>query len=250
MIASPVLDLGTGPAIVLLHGVGTGPGTFHRMARDLAVDHRVVVVERPWDPERPPSLPDQAAAVAATVEALDLDGCVVAGVSGGATLALTLAIHHPERLGGLVLHEPLVGAHVPALQERFAAAARRAATGDEATVAVVRGVMGERTWLRSSEQLRASIADTAARSRAEIAVFAGFDPAAEDLVGLRPLPVLTTVGARSDDDRRAAAARLAELAGAAVATVIRCGNAAQLDAPEVFAGLVRRWTATVPGGVR
>jgi pimeloyl-ACP methyl ester carboxylesterase len=252
VIATPILDIGSGPGpdIVLLHGVGPGPGTFHRTARDLAVDHRVVVVERPWDPDRPPTLPDQAAAVDATVAALDLEGCVVVGVSGGATLALALAIRHPERLGGIVLHEPLLGTQVPVLHQRFTDAAHRAATGDEATVAVVREVMGERTWNRSSSHLRASIAHAAARIRVEIATFAGFDPSAEDLVGLRSLPVLATVGATSDDARRAVAARLAELAGADVATLVRSGNAAQLDAPEAFAELVRSWAATVRGGVR
>lgn len=238
------LDLGSGPGIVLLHGVGTGPQTFAHVARNLADDHRVVVLERPWDPDCPPTLAGQARGVAADLEALGLARSLVVGVSGGATLALVLAIEHPDSIGGIVVHEPLVGAHAPALQERFSAAARLAADGDEATVGIVRSVVGERTWSRAPESLRASIRATASRSRAEIPEFASFDPSLADLARLRGLPLLTTVGALSGADRHEAASVIVGLAGGDVAQVPGSGNAAQLDAPDAFAGIVRRWSRT------
>ena len=241
MIAPPALDLGSGPPVVLLHGVGPGPGTFSRVARELASDHRVVVLERAWDPDRPPTLAEQAAAVCEAIGILGLAHPTLVGVSGGATLSLVVAIHHPDCIGGLVVHEPLVGPAAPALHRTFADAAERAARSDRSALEVVRTVLGEATWQALTPTVHDEIRSGAARARAEIPVFAAFAPTADQLATLGARPVLVTVGERSGEERSDAAAVLVDLAGARLAVLPGAGNAAQLDAPDAFAALVRGW---------
>jgi pimeloyl-ACP methyl ester carboxylesterase len=233
--------LGDGPDIVLLHGVGVGPESFADLADLLSADHRVLVCERLGGAEGAVSLEAQADEVAEAIVTMHAAGACIVGVSGGATVALVLAFRHPGLVGSLVVHEPLVGPHAPELHERFTAAARRAAEGDEGALEVVRAVLGEPTWEALGPDGQVAVAAGAGRARHEVPVFAAFAPSAADLAGLSRFPVLTTVGDQSHPDRRAAAQVLAALAHAEVAVVPGSGNAAQLDAPEAFASLIRRW---------
>ena len=252
MPATIHLDRGEGPGVVLLHGVGAGPATFATVADDLAHDHHVLVVERPVGGRGLGEAVDLAEQVEQVVALLTQEravGVAVVGVSGGATLALDLAIRHPGVATGLVVHEPLLGHQAPALHRRFAEAAAQAEAGDEAALAVVRSVMGEPAWAALDPAVRADAAAGAARWRAEIPQFAAFDPSQDDLRALVGLPILCTVGATSGPERHAAAAALARLAGAEVTVVAGAGNAVQLDAPHAFAQLVRTWLA-LPAGAR
>ncbi len=243
-------DVVRGPAVVLVHGVGVGPRSFEPVAAELARHHRVLVVERPTG-EGGSALPldRQAELLVAALDDAGIDDVVWAGTSGGATLGLVAAIAHPGRFTALVLHEPLVGRHVPELHDRFQAAAARAALGDAETMDVVRSVMGEATWDRLGPVGRTASRDQAGRWRSEIAAFARFCPAAADLAGLEAVPTLVTVGADSDPVRADAARILAELAGATVATIVGAGNVAQVDAPIEFARTIAAWRPA-PSGAR
>ncbi|MCU1357010.1 MAG: hypothetical protein JWM89_2428 [Acidimicrobiales bacterium] len=232
-------DSGQGPVVVLLHGVGVGPASFDELAGLLQRDHRVVVVGRPGGPSTAVSLADQADGVADLLGSVGAAGACIAGVSGGATLALLIGMLRPEVVGGLVVHEPLVGSLAPTLHTRFAAAARLAAEGEAGAVSVVRTVMGEATWERLTEPERAQVLAEAGRSRAEVAVFAAFDPSSEELDRLRSFPVITTVGGRSGPERWEAAEILQLHARAELRVVAGSGNAAQLDAPSLLADVIR-----------
>lgn len=252
MPATVHLDRGMGPGVVLLHGVGAGPATFATVADDLALDHHVRVVERPvggGGEGGARSLDEQADQVVALLTQQRATGGALVGVSGGATLALALAIRHPGVAERLVVHEPLLGHHAPVLHQRFTEAAARAASGDDATLAVVEGVMGSATWAGLDPAARDDARAGVSRWRAEIPQFASFDPTQDELRALVGLPILCTVGADSGPERHAAAGVLARLAGAEVAVVPGAGNAVQLDAPHAFAQLVRTWLA-LPVGAR
>lgn len=236
-------QLGDGPDLVLLHGVGLGASTFGRLAELLATDHRVLVIDRDVSVAGRP-LAEQVDEIATTLSGAGCRSPQVVGVSGGATLGLLLGILHVEAVGSLVLHEPLVGQRAGALAARFAAAAARAAADEGGALDVVRAVMGAATWAALDEVDRARVAAGATRARSEIPLFASFAPSDDELRKLRRLPLLTTVGANSGPERHVAAGVLVELAGAAVATVQGSANAVQLDAPEAFAQIVRAWTPT------
>jgi pimeloyl-ACP methyl ester carboxylesterase len=248
---SPVWsDQGRGPVVVLVHGVGAGPGSFAALAAAMATDHRVLVVERPTgEGGIALNLNEQADRLIEALEDLEgpLDTWCLVGVSGGATLGLAIAIAHPGRIGRFVLHEPLVGRHVPELHEQFTRSAAIAAQGDAEAMDVVRAVMGERSWDALGPEERAWALVRAPRWRAEIAAFAGFAPTGVDLAGARAAPVLTTVGAHSDRARLATAEVLERFAGASVATVPGAGNLVQVDAPHEMASILRAWRPVATG---
>lgn len=248
MSGSPHLDRGRGPVVVLVHGVGVGPGSFARLAELLEDRHRVVAVERPaGDGGEALPVVDQADRLAEVLVDLGVGDGLLVGVSGGATVGLALAIRHPGVAGALVLHEPLLGRHAAGLHAQFDEAAALAATGIEGAMTVVRTVMGEPTWDALGPDGRAAAWSQAARWQAEIPMFAAFDPTAAELGSLWAQPLLVTVGARSTVERRLAAGVLQNLAGVDVIEVPAAGNAAHLDAPEAFASVLEAWHPLVGG---
>ncbi|HRW38016.1 MAG: alpha/beta hydrolase [Acidimicrobiales bacterium] len=242
MAASVHEDRGQGPGVVLLHGVGVGPGSFAPLAEALCDRHRVVVLERPGAPGEAADLAAHADRIAEVVAARLGVGARLVGVSGGATLGLVLAERHPDLFGSYVLHEPLLGRLAPALHHRFQLAAASAADGPDPAMEVVAAVMGPDTWRALGSEGRADAHRHAQRWREEIAMFATFDPTPDSLLRLGRRPVLTTVGGRSAPERVVVADVLAELAGAEVRTVAGAGNAVQLDAPRAFATIVADWS--------
>lgn len=242
MPASVHLDRGQGPGVVLLHGVGVGPGSFAPLVELLCDRHRVIVLDRPGAPGEAADLAAHADRIAEVVAAHVGAGARLVGVSGGATLGLVLALRHPDLFGSYLVHEPLLGRLAPTLHQRFQVAAASAAEGDEAAMAVVIAVMGPETWAALGPEDQAAARRQATRWREEIAMFASFDPTPDSLRRLQGRPVLVTVGGRSGPERVAAAEVLAELAGAEVRTVPGAGNAAHLDAARTFADLVASWS--------
>jgi pimeloyl-ACP methyl ester carboxylesterase len=104
----------SGPAILLVHGLGGQSAHFdYGVADTLAQNHRVVAVDRPGsgysqrDPATPADVSTQAAALAALIEKLGLERPTVAGHSLGGAIALTLALEHPDKVGALALVAPL-----------------------------------------------------------------------------------------------------------------------------------------------
>lgn len=107
-----VARAGTGPAVLLVHGI---PGSWRQLvplAEDLSGDFRLLMPSRPGygaTPLRVGRSPDeQAHALAATLDALGLDRCTVVGVSGGGPSAVAFARRHPDRTTGLILACALV----------------------------------------------------------------------------------------------------------------------------------------------
>ena len=102
-----VAEAGTGPAILIVHGM---PGDW-RQARtlvdDLADSARVLLVSRPGygrTPLRSGRTPvEQAALYAALLDSLGLESAVVLGISAGGPSAFAFAASHSERCTGLAL---------------------------------------------------------------------------------------------------------------------------------------------------
>ncbi len=255
-----VEQFGTGPAVVLVHGVGVGPDTFAALADAVvAGGHRAVVVHRPGyglaSAPAAVSLADQVTALAALVDALtsgaDADGARggvagVIGVSGGATLALLLALRLAAEGVGvvpIVAHEPLLGPLAPALHHRVRRAVSALGAAGRpvrpaATTGFVRRLAGEATWARLPASERDAVTERSALVAEEARAFAEVAPTATDLARLRPVTgVTTTVGAASGPERRSAATVLASLARVPVASVPGAGHLPQVDAPAAFAAV-------------
>jgi pimeloyl-ACP methyl ester carboxylesterase len=107
-------DQGSGPAIVMIHGLGGQLRNFARaMVDDLARDYRVIRVDRPGSGYSPRAagtsarLRVQAETIAEFIRILKLDRPLIVGHSLGGALALSLALNHPDVVGGLALVAPL-----------------------------------------------------------------------------------------------------------------------------------------------
>jgi pimeloyl-ACP methyl ester carboxylesterase len=112
------LDKGSGPAIILLHGLGGQMGHFaHSLLERLTGEFRVILIDRPGSGYSSRArgasarLSAQAETVAQFIGVLGLGRPLLVGHSLGGAVALALALDHPECVGGLALIAPLT--HVP-----------------------------------------------------------------------------------------------------------------------------------------
>ncbi len=110
------LDIGprTGPAIVMIHGLGGQMRNFtYALSGELVGEHRLIIVDRPgsgystYSGEGGRGLFGQAAIIAALIDRLGLEKPLVVGHSLGGAISLALAIRHGDRIGGLALLAPL-----------------------------------------------------------------------------------------------------------------------------------------------
>ncbi|HEV8076166.1 MAG TPA: alpha/beta hydrolase [Candidatus Acidoferrum sp.] len=117
------LDKGSGPAIVILHGLGGQMGNFtYALLERLTDEFRVILMDRPGSgystraPGATGRLTEQAATVAQFIHKLGLQRPLLVGHSLGGAIALGVALDHPEAVKGLALIAPLthVPKHVPA----------------------------------------------------------------------------------------------------------------------------------------
>jgi pimeloyl-ACP methyl ester carboxylesterase len=104
---------GTGPAIVMIHGLAGNMLNFSYVLERLTKDFRVVAIDRPGSgySTRPArisaTLGTQAQTVATLIRALGLKRPLLVGHSLGGALALAIALDHPDCAGGLALLSPL-----------------------------------------------------------------------------------------------------------------------------------------------
>ena len=107
------LDIGEGPAIVLIHGLGGQLRNFTYALTDLLPGHRLILIDRPRSGYSTvpagvePGLKDQADLIARAIEALGLKRPLLVGHSLGGAIGLALALDHPGLVSGLALIAPL-----------------------------------------------------------------------------------------------------------------------------------------------
>ncbi len=107
--------MGSGPAVLLVHGAGGGFDQLLDMGRELAQSGFRAVLPSRFGYLRTPLPADatpaaQADAHACLLDALKIDRAAVVGVSAGAPSSLQLALRHPKRITALVLLVPLAWA--------------------------------------------------------------------------------------------------------------------------------------------
>ncbi len=102
-----LIDNGTGPVVVLVHGQPGAGGDWGALVNLLSVDHRVLAPDRPgWghDDRAAMGIAANAEVLEELLEAVGAESPVtVVGHSLGGGVALELALSHPERVGALVL---------------------------------------------------------------------------------------------------------------------------------------------------
>jgi pimeloyl-ACP methyl ester carboxylesterase len=242
---------GSGPdAVVLLHGVGVGAAAFDAVAATLARTGTVVVPDRRGygtraDAGPAPSLDAQVDELATVVAGAGERPAVV-GVSGGATLALALALRAAatgglDGLGPVVVHEPLVGPLAPRLHTAVTDTYTRTVAADpRLATTYVAGLVGPATWAVLPTAEREAMAGRTATIAAEIPHFLGFAPTADALAALRGHPLWSSVGARSPGARREVHELLRRRAGATALEVPGAAHLPQVDAPDAFAAALQQ----------
>lgn len=103
------------PTIVLLHGLGSGTFSWHKVADALATEGTVIAFDRPgfgltsrplpgdWQGENPYSRAAQAKLTIALLDALGRERAVLVGHSAGGSLAFLTALRYPGRVTAVVL---------------------------------------------------------------------------------------------------------------------------------------------------
>lgn len=232
---------GRGRPVVLLHGVGFGPWSMAAVAASVAARAHAFVVHRAgYGGSRgilvPRSVAEQVDDLMRTLVRLRQGPVVLAGLAGGATIALAAAIRAPRCFAGVVLHEPALGPRAAGVNDLIGGLATRVAslTAPEALAAVSAAMLGSGPVPELPDEAQR---DAHAISL-EVPAFAAFAPEDGELEALRALPVVTTVGADSPPARHEAAAVLADASHARVALMPGSAHLAQLDAPDAFAAEV------------
>jgi pimeloyl-ACP methyl ester carboxylesterase len=103
-------DLGSGEPIVLVHGLLVDGELWRDVAPRLAADFRVIVPDWPLGSQRRALEPNAdlsplglARLIADFLAALELENVTLVGNDTGGAISQLVAIHHPERIGRLVL---------------------------------------------------------------------------------------------------------------------------------------------------
>jgi pimeloyl-ACP methyl ester carboxylesterase len=233
----------SGPAVVLLHGLGSSSADWQPQMSALAPRYRVVAVDLPGHgaspaAPRPLTIETMARAVAALLPRLGPAPAHVVGLSLGACVALRLALEAPERVRSLTVVNPFArlrpagpaGAARLLVRLALLAAAPMRAVGAH----VARGLF---PWPEQRPLYEAAVRSLAATPRgvyvAALGAVARFD--ARGQVAAIRRPTLVVAGDRDTTVPLAPKLALAAaIPGARVVVVPNSGHATPHDQPDAF----------------
>jgi pimeloyl-ACP methyl ester carboxylesterase len=104
---------GSGSPVLLIGGTPGDAGQFDHLVSELVDDHLVITYDRRGTSRSRPapgwqatSVAEQAADATEVLAAVGVPDALIYGTSNGAIVALELGLRHPNRVTGLMLHEP------------------------------------------------------------------------------------------------------------------------------------------------
>ncbi len=236
---------GHGPEVVLVHGLGSDAEHWMPMARDLARDHRVVLVELAGHGLAEAPSPFTLEAAAHELDRAIAEQCrqpvVLVGHSVGGLVAAAAALDDPARVRALVLVETALRPQVDAAtREQLLAALDRDYRGTlhESYLGFGRDSLQGEALFRDAER----VDSTTMKAWIRIAVTADLSPRMSDLT----VPALAVLSERSwpaGEDWRACADTLGygRIRLLVPARIAGTGHFVMLDRPGELADLVRRF---------
>lgn len=129
--AARVLEAGSGPPVVLLHGLSSLAEEIMAPLLDLSGGHRLLAIDRPGYGGSAPQPADrmapdrQAEWLADVLDALAVERPVIVAHSFASSIALCLALSRPDRIAGLVLLGPFCRPTPPSARPLLRVASRR-----------------------------------------------------------------------------------------------------------------------------
>lgn len=244
---------GRGPAVLFVHGMCGDADVWADQAQRLADRYTVVRYDRRGHTrsaggDAPISSTLHADDAAALIEALDLAPCLIVGSSGGAAIAVEVALRHRHLLRGAVLSEPPLfsldpdGGHFARheIAPRVEAAARTG--GPVAAVDAFFPLVCPGLWSRIDEERKDRY-----RANGDIGLADLRGPSLQvapaDLAGL-DVPALVVAGEISHPSLRAIARRLAgALPDARFVELAGSGHVTYAERPDDFAAALAVFAA-------
>jgi pimeloyl-ACP methyl ester carboxylesterase len=243
-------EAGSGPPVVVLHGLWGGRNEWEPVIEPISRDHRVLIPDLPGfgASDKPPANYHNALLaqfVIGFMDALDLRRATLAGHAMGANLATFMAVHHPDRVERLILvdgagyqrDEPrsgplpvpfvrtVTGSTIPATK----AFLMRRVEND----ALVTDAWAERAfvrWLKSADAIEQMLG-------------VGGEVTVEEMRGIHA-PTLILWGREDGVSNVATADRVhADIAGSQLVIFEGCGHLPQLERTEEFISAVRSFLA-------
>lgn len=242
---------GRGPTVVLVHGLGSNAEHWLPVARQLARDYRVVLVELPGhgssDMPEPFSLERATQALEQALAAESKEPVVLVGHSIGGLVATAVALHEPQRVRGLVLVETSL---VPQVQGEERDAMLRALDDDYQSLLRAAFTAFGRDSAQGLELYReaAGLDSVNLKRWIRLALTADLADAAAGLT----MPVLAVLAPHTwleDETWPVAAASIgySRVPDVHAVRVERCGHFIMLDRPDALAQLIARF-AVQPDG--
>jgi pimeloyl-ACP methyl ester carboxylesterase len=243
--------VGSGPALVLLHGyVGDASTTWRRQLDDLSDEFTVVAWDAPGagrssDPPGRFGLNAYADCLAGFLQEVGLDPACVAGLSFGGILALALQRRHSGRSSALILASAYAGwpgSLAPEVAEqRLRQALELAAGSPEAFVATLLPTMFSKTMPPETvDAFRASMHAFHPRGFRAMA-----HASAEDVRDALPRVAVPTLLVYGERDVRApltvAEALQAAISGSRLVVLPDAGHVCNVEAPDEFNVAVRNF---------
>jgi len=254
------LDKGHGPAVVLLHGIGSAGRSFDRQIAALKANHRVVAWDAPGYggshdlPMDHPTAGDYADALEPLLDSLEIRTCHLLGHSLGCLMAARFAATRPRRVLSLTLCSIAGGhANLPAeereklLDQRLGDVARLGPEGMARQRAP--RLLGPAAPADALDRLIDTMGAVRPRGYGQAARMLSTGDIAADLARLpRSLPGQVIYG---DADVITPPARIEDIArawpGAAVHVIPGAGHALYLEQPDKFNALLSAFLAKSTG---
>ncbi len=243
---------GKGPSLIFISGSLGDAGGWDRVAELLADEFTVVAYDRRGNSRSPrpigwdtTSIEEQADDAAGLIEALGLAPAAVYGNSSGGTIALDLALRHPEAVRGAILHEPWLPwlfADLEAALAPIKSAIERgmaAGGGAGAVEAFVRLAAGDAAYEALLPERRDRILGNGETLLIEAPMDEDYRPDDATLTSLQR-PVQIMVGRETPSFLSESPRRLAEFLGSGV-VAMPGAHTPQLDHPRAVAEAIRSY---------
>jgi pimeloyl-ACP methyl ester carboxylesterase len=252
-------EAGSGPPLVLLHGIGSGAASFRCQLQGLTAQFWVIAWDAPgYGDSTPlaaehPEAGDYAAALDAWLGALGVERCHIVGHSLGTLIGARFAAEQPKRVITLTLSAIAAGyGRLPPLERQRLLAQRL----DDLTALGARGIAAKRgprlLSPDATEAMRRWVIETMASIRpagyAQAARMLSTGDIEADLARIpAELPIQVIVGKADTITSPAACLRIAAACRSAPATVIPgAGHALYLEKPQTFNRLLADFTLAHP----